>query len=478
MVMTPVQQTSIQKSTQQQSADDARVQTMKDAWDAFYGKFPKPLVVRNGADDNVVDNLLRTPVLKGVAALFGKELKFEIAEDAPITDAQRKTMQTWLDKCWKFNKKAITLKKWGLTSAVCGTGYLKVVPGKPYPRIIVQDPTMVSVQSSPDDIETPVGFQVTWTGYDASASQMDYREVTIQAPSGLSWLIIRQERKHGSATAQAWTTTNSAQWPYPWPPIHWNQNLPAPNSFYGMSDISPDIIQLNKDRNFILSNAARIIRFHAHPKTWAKGLRAEQLQVAIDETIILNNKDADIGNLEMKSDLHSSMQFAQMLAESIQGLTQVPAITTGANLDTIPRVTSGVALVILHQPLIDKTTDKQETYGDTLEQLNSHLLELGGFPPGIEVNNHWQNVMVRDDLMEAQVAQLVDTMGLASKETLSTGMGYDWDEEQERMQNEAQQAQANNNAGFGVDPLAQQFGKQPLPPEGQPQVQIPTGAQP
>jgi hypothetical protein len=474
-------QTTIQKvkTQQQQSADDARKQQMRDGWDAFYGKFPNPLVVRNGANDNVIDNLCRTPVLKGVAALFGKEVTFEIAEDAPLSETQRDAAQKWLDKCWKWNKKAITLKKWALNSGVCGTGFLKVVPaaGKPYPRIIVQDPTMVSVQSAPDDVETPVGFEVQWQGYDANAQQMDYREVTIQNPNQLSWLIIRQEREHGSATAQAWTTTNTSTWPYSWPPIHHNQNLPAPNSFFGMSDISPDIIQLNKDRNFVLSNMARILRFHAHPKTWAKGLRAEQLQVAIDETLILNNKDAEIGNLEMQSDLHSSLQFARILQESIEGLTQVPAITTGANIDTIPKVSSGIALVVLHQPLIDKTVDKQETYGDTLEALNSHLLELGGFGIGIEVDCHWQNILVKDDLMEAQVAQAIDQMGLASKQTLSTRLGFDWAQEQERMADEAKDAADANNAGFGMDPLAAAFGKQPLPPEGQPLVQKPTGAQ-
>jgi hypothetical protein len=450
-----VQQTQSGQPTS--SEDNRRLAQMKDAWDAYFGRFPQPLKVRpGGADDNVIVNRCRPPVNKIVAGLFGRDVAFQLEEGAS------EEAQQWLNDCWRFNKKSLTLKKWGTTGAVCGAAFLKIVPAAPgqkFPRVVVLDPTMVSVQTAPDDVDTPVAFQVCWTGYDVqTAQQMRYREVTIQAPNKLTWQIITQHRQND---ADAWITDNSVTWAKPWSPIHACQNLPAPNQFWGLPILSPDVIQANRDLNFFYSNAARILRLHAHPKDWIKGMRAKELEVAIDETLVLHNKDAEIGSLEMQAaGITAVMQMIAKLESVIETLTSVPAITTGANIDAVPKVTSGVALTILHQPWIDVVESLRETYGDTLCELNSHLLELGSYGAGIMVSNHWPDLMPGDDLALAQVAQLVDQMGLASKETLSTQMGYDWEQEQQRLQNEAKAQADSFNAGIGMHPLAAQFGQQ------------------
>jgi hypothetical protein len=447
-------QTSTDDSTQRQAQ-------WKDAWDAFYGKFPKPLKVRPGqADDNVTVNECRPSVVKGVAMLFGKEVTFEVDAKAPRAEEA----QDWLNKVWKRNKKQILLKKWATVAGVTGTGFLKVIPGQPYPRIVVQDTTKFNVQTAPDDVETPIGFEIKWTAKDINGQDQEYREVTLRAPNGVSWTIYFQ---HRPPKTEQWITDKDAIWPYPWAPIHWNQNQAAANSFWGLPDVGPDVVQINKDLNFLYTNAARILRLHAHPKSWIKGMNADQIKIAVDESLVLQNPNAEIGQLEMTSDLASTMNMILKLEQAIERLTQTPAITTGGNLDTIPKVSTGVGLTILHQPKIDQTMDKRETYGETLSELNSHLLELGGYGAGIEVENHWQDIMPGDDLALAQVLQIAVGLGLVSKQTASTKLGYNWDEEAKLLEMEAAQDQRQYDQGFGMDPRALQFGRKPpmMPPE-------------
>src|SRR5690606_34619066 len=100
-------------------------------------------------------------------------------------------------------------------------------------------------------------------------------------------------------------TVNAGVWPWEWPPIIDCQNLPQANEYYGRSDIQEHVVNLQKSLNFVVSNLQRIIKFHAHPKTWGQGFKPGELKMGVDETIVLPN-GATLQNLEMLSDLTSS----------------------------------------------------------------------------------------------------------------------------------------------------------------------------
>src|SRR6185436_1088528 len=85
-----------------------------------------------------------------------------------------------------------------------------------------------------------------------------------------------------TAIASGWQKQGEEKvWPYSWSPIVDWKNLPAPNHYYGKSDLGT-IGRLNDGLNFVVSNIQRILKHHAHPKTVATGIGAS----GIEETAI------------------------------------------------------------------------------------------------------------------------------------------------------------------------------------------------
>ncbi len=391
----------------------ARAARFKKAWDAYYGRFPRPLKVKpNQPDDNVLVNFARVVVDKGVSFLFGQDVSFELSE------VEETAAEQWLDACWAANRKMTLLQKLALNGAICGHAFIKVVPQQPHPRLVVLDPSTVTVRWEPDDIEQVVSYRIQYpaieprTGKPMAVRQLIERD-------GRAWRIIDQVSRGNSA---AWETTADTIWPYPWPPVIDCQNLPAPNEYWGISDLEDDVLQLNSSINFVLSNLARIIRYHAHPKTWGRGFSANQLSVAVDETIVLPSPDAELRNLEMVSDLSSSIALYERLREALHEVTRVPEVATG-KLDRAGAL-SGLALNILYQPLLEKTETKRRTYGDLLVELNRRLLALGGFGEENRTVLHWPELLPGDPKAEAETALLLQQLGV-SQATLLQKLGYD-----------------------------------------------------
>lgn len=410
-----------------------RLQRYRRAWDAYYGRLPRPLRVRPGQpDDNVVVNYARLIVDKGVAFLFGGDVRFELSE------TERTAAEEWLRACWQQNRQATLLQKLALNGAVCGHAFLKIVPQPgAMPRLVVLDPATVRVTWDMHDLERVVRYRIQYPAIDPATG----RPVTVRQDienAGAGWRI-RDQLSRGDATQ--WQTVGETIWPYPWPPIVDCQNVPVPNEYWGLSDLEDDVIQLNQSINFVLSNIARIIRFHAHPKTWGRGFTASQLNIAVDETIVLPAPDAELRNLEMVSDLSSSIALYERLREALHEVSRVPEVATG-KLDRAGAL-SGVALAILYQPLIEKTESKRRTYGEMLVELNRRLLALGGFGDDLRTTIHWPELLPGEPLVERQVALIDQQLGV-SRDTLLQRLGYEPDVEAEKAQLERdEQAEAD-----------------------------------
>jgi len=397
----------------------ARANRIAHRWRIYHGQHPKPLRVRPGqTDDNVIVNFARVIVDKGVSFLFGQDVRFELDETTE-TEAER-----WLEACWTANRKMTTLQKLALNGAIAGHAFIKIVPQQPYPRLIVLDPATVSVTWEPDDIEQVVAYRIQYPAIDPQTGKpIAVRQLI--ARDGTQWRISDQR----STENGAWQTVSETTWPYPWPPIVDCQNLPCPNEYWGISDLEDDLLALNSAINFVLSNLARIIRYHAHPKTWGRGFSASQLNIAVDETIVLPSPDAELRNLEMQSDLASSIQLYQHLREALHEVSRIPEVATG-KLEGIGSL-SGAALAILYQPLIEKTETKRRTYGDLLVELNRRLLALAGFGEDNRTVIHWPELIPGDPESEAKTLLLWQQLGV-SQDTILQRLGLDPDLERQK----------------------------------------------
>jgi hypothetical protein len=399
----------------------AHAATIARRWEYYFGKHPRPLRVRPGQpDDNVIVNLCRAIVDKGVSFLFGKDVDFELVE-GETTEAEE-----WLDACWAANRKLTLLQKLALSGAVAGHAFVKILidQARDYPRLVVLDPTTVVVSVTPDDHERVLSYRIQFPAVDPETGRpVVLRQLIV--PDGGRWLI-RDEKAY---SGERWLTVSETIWPYEFPPIVDCQNLPNPHDYWGISDLEDDVLRLNETINFVLSNLVRIVRYHAHPKTWGRGFRADQLDLSVDETIILPSPEAELRNLEMQSDLSSSIQLYLRLREAFHEIVRVPEIATG-RVQGIGSL-SGIALQILYQPLIEKTETKRRLYGDLLVELNRRLLAIGGFGDEHLTTLHWPELIPGDPEAEAKTLLLWQQLG-ASTDTILRRLGLDPETEREK----------------------------------------------
>ena len=405
----------------------ARLMAYARAWAYYYGRHDDTLPVKpQQPNHNVKVNFIRLAVDVAVSFLFGADVRFELApESKNDTPAE-----AWLKQVWEANQKMLLLQKLAINGGVCGHGFLKITPGAVWPRIVNLSPEYVTVQTDPDDIDAVWRYVIEYPAVDKDGKQLTIRQEIERMDAGKWSITDKLARGQGK-----WETLRTAEWPYAWAPVIDCQNLPAPNEYYGQPDVDEDLIELNRSINFLVSNTGRIIYFHGHPKTWGKGFRSEDLRVAVDETLVLESPDAELHNLEMASDLASSLELYNRLKEAWHEVSQTPEVATG-KLESTGGL-SGVALQILYAPIIKKTEKKQLTYGYLLKELNRRLLEMGGFGAANECEVHWPELIPSDPLAERQVALIDEQLGV-SQDTILTRLGFDADSEREKRELDAQ----------------------------------------
>lgn len=407
-------------------AEQDRLVKIADAWKAYRGELPQPLAKTKSdplAKDNILLNFGGLIVDTGVSFLLGKSVQFEV-DGIAKSDAD-----TWLVKCWAANKQMTRLHHLATNGGVSGDVFLKIVDQKPFPRLIVWDPSCVEAVWSPDDYEDILQFKLQWHGVDPQTKKpRAYRQLITRDGGGQFWTITDQvsdeRQKH-------WETVGTpAVWKFPWSPIFHCQNLPAPNCYYGLSDLEEHVVTVNNALNFVVSNMARIIRLHAHPKSYGRGFQAKDLSLGPEDMPVLP-KDGEIKTLDFVTDLGSSLEFYKRLKEALHAITRVPEIATG-KVENVGAL-AGVALKVIYQSLGQKTDTKQMFYGEMLNEVGQRLLELGGQGEEHTVVTKWPDVLPTDPAQDAQALETDQRMGIVSRDTLAARRGYDYNTEKPKI---------------------------------------------
>lgn len=483
-------QTLAQAPMTQQDAD--RKHRMKQAWQAYRGELQDPLKVKaSQPNDNVKSNRCAPIVDKGVSFLFGQVLKIECGGDNDSYDATTEPdsvlqkMQDFLDGFWGDDDEKMTLlSQMAINGGVSGQIFCKLIPAQgqmKYPRLVVLDSQLVRIVTSPDDCSLILAYVIEYPSFADWQKRQIIARVDPDKLAGIAgdydiddtWTITNYMRR--GAVGSWFQVGEIEQWPYPFAPIFTWQNLPNPNEPWGTPDLSPDIIEMNSVLNFVQSNTSRIIKFHAHPKTYATGLSASQINIGVDDLICLPSPDSKLANLEMTSNLQSSLQFADTIRADMDEQSRVPAVALGRLADLPKGNISGVALQLLFQPLIEKTVQKQRLYGCGIRAISRAALVLGGL---LTIEDHedyridltWSNLLPIDDLAAAQTALILKQLGV-SDSTIMSQLGYDPDSEAEKSADEDAKKVTQFARGQGMPPaMPMQQPQQPgLPMAGQEQ---------
>jgi hypothetical protein len=395
-------------------------------------------------DDNVYLNYCKPVVDKSVDFLFGKGITFEIS----ATDQQQTAEEKYLEEVWRYNKREILLRQIAMSGAIFGHVFIKIeLPdaqlGEKYPRLLLLPPETVWIECDPHDVAKVTRYIIQYEAWNPQEQKTRvYRQEISPVSDAMSaWKVVdyvqAEGREHTTESRKngGWIEVRTTPWDYEFPPIVDCQNLPAPNEYWGTPDLDTDQLDLQDSINFTSSNIARIQRFHAHPKTWGKGFQASQLQIAVNEMVVLPGKDASLQNLEMQSDLHSSLAYLAELRSSFFAISRVPE-TLIFKLDNVSRLT-GIALMILYQPLVDKTTQKRATYGEMLTELCQRVLELAHYKRQDDLLPKWPNMLAEDPQVEVQTAAQKVQAKLLSRQSAMRLLGHDPSIEQPQINKEA-----------------------------------------
>lgn len=399
-----------------------RCKAIDSAWAYYEGNHRKPLKVKAGqADDNVILNVSRKAIAQAVSLLFGELPTFEIGDNAQSAQDEQ------LTQFWAANDAQILLHNMALQGALGGHVFTKLVPTEAGVRLLLLNPRRITVFWQPDDMSAVTAYVIGYEQGDTEIRQDIVRQ------SG-SWLVRDLVRERG----RSWEEKQALIWNFPWAPIVDWQNMPDPEEYYG----DPDLVrpELNDALNFVASNTMRIIKHHGHPKTIGVGMRAADVQqTAVDGFWSVPNPEAKISNLEMQSDLGSSMAFLQLLQQWFFAEHQaVDMASFAADLGNL----TNFGLRTVYKDALDKLGTKRALYGKALADISERTLALMGMAARPTIT--WPDPLPFNDAEEIAGIQTEMGLGILSKETAASLRGRDWTLEQERI---AEETAATDNIG-------------------------------
>ena len=411
----------------------------------YSGDQRRQIRVKTGqADDNLTLNFVNLIVERGLSMLLGGGVGFDLPGD-PDSD-----QQAYIDNVMAANNQDILLHRGGQYASIFGTGYLKIIPdgvaykGQLYPRLIPLDSRWMTIHTLPEDIGTVMAYEmrynITAKNERGDNEEMARKEVTRRGNEDEGDIWVIENYVANNRTFGKWElVAKPERWEYPFPPIvHW-ANLPQPGSIYGVSDVA-NIIELQDRVNFTASNISKIIRYHAHPKTWGRNVNlGKTASWGGDEMVTVTGDNAMIANLEMQSDLTSSAAYLETLRQAVFDISRTVDISSMS--DKLGALTN-FGLRVLYTDALAKRNTKRALMGEALQELVSRLLIMNETPIDDPVAIVWPENMPRDEFQDLQAAQIELQNELVSRQTVATERGRNWEEESERIMDE--KAQADN----------------------------------
>lgn len=149
-------------------------------------------------------------------------------------------------------------------------------------------------------------------------------------------------------------------------------NRAVAGSPWGLPDCQ-DIIGLNRQYNEVATSVADIINYHAEPITIITGAKASQLERGAKKIWAGLPKDAKVENLEGGyQGLKQGLEYLELLKRTMHEMVGIPETALG-QVQPISN-TSGVALSIQFQPLMNVWEQKTTQYGMGLQKVNELII--------------------------------------------------------------------------------------------------------
>jgi len=160
-------------------------------------------------------------------------------------------------------------------------------------------------------------------------------------------------------------------------PIIHIPNVRISGSPWGLADCN-EMISINRIYNETATDIADIVNYHAAPVTVIIGAKASQLEKGANKVWGGLPKDSKVMNLEGGGQgLKGAMDFMDRLKKAMHEMTGVPESALGQAMPVSN--TSGVALSIMFQPLMNRYHQKIVQYAHGIERVNELVLRTLAF---------------------------------------------------------------------------------------------------
>lgn len=438
--------------------NQARQKDIAARWAYYDGDHVKPLKVRAGSkDDNVILNLCGRAIDK-TTEFIGVPLRFEIPGDTEVEPGaggqlQEQTApdQIALDALWN------RCKDWTeevLTSGqISGHVFLRIHENEDAEwTYSLLDPRTMTVFWNAGIMRTVLFYRMEWQiGSQAFRQDTvplwllqndranpwvlgDQRRDGSTSPRPEGWAIIEYEQNQ----RKEWVEITRDTWGFPFAPIVDWANWRRPHQYYGASSLTNP--GLNDSINFVASNTARIIKYHAHPKTIGVGVDPEKIIPTAVDGFYSVPADSTVSNLEMQSDLSSSMNMLTLLKGEFFASQRVIDIATVQ--DKLGQITNfGVRMMF--SDMLSMTDELRKRYGSYgLSETLRRLLWVQGVQLEDRPQASWDDPLPVNRLEILQTAKIESELGTTSKQTLAKDLGRDYPTEQEHMDEETNTAGA------------------------------------
>lgn len=297
---------------------------------------------------------------------FGKGVEFRAPEQNMAITPHL------LQKVWEQdNNKHMVLWEMGQLAGVTGDCFVKIAHEDPWEdsigvvhegrtRIIPLNPAHCFPEYHPHDRDRMLRFKLKYRFWGTS-------------PEGTRQVYTFTEILTDDTVEQYINDELIDQYPNPIgvvPVVH-IPNVTISSSPWGQSDIW-DIISLNRELNEKMTEVSDIINYHSAPVTIITGAKASQLERGAKKVWAGLPDNAKVYNLESKGEMGGAMEFISFLKMTMHELTGVPESALG---QTQPiSNTSGVALAIQYQPMMNRYSMKRVHFSKGLERINDLII--------------------------------------------------------------------------------------------------------
>lgn len=426
------------------SEDSARIAMIEKNW-RFYEGYHWDNIPEDDSPQ-VTKNYCRPFVDKFVSFELGKG--FNINMDSRIEDNKNERganigPKVFLEDVWRENGKLLLCRELGLQKALEGDAWVHVAFEKKSGNTNFEDPFGI-YDKGRIRIHILPGTAV-FPEFEKGSDKNKLIRLTIMfiKDAEVDRFLLPGKKRREVVYRQVWTKDRFQEWEgddlktdlinkYGVIPFRQIKNVPVVGSPWGQDDIT-DLIPLNIELNIKTSNVSEVIDYHSAPVTLVFGARVGQLERGANKIWGGLPKDGRVENLELKGDLAAANGYIEEMKKAMHEIGKIPVGALGGELKISN--TSGVALQIALNPLLERIQDKQNSTKEGLEYINQLILliaekeKLITIPEGTDRRLFFWNevsfesMLPKNVLEELQMIQSEMALGLTDRESAMERLG-------------------------------------------------------